>query len=842
MAGAAPAVAQGVSWGIPWPQGTVTRQTPLTIKDAQNRLLPLQTWPMAYWPDGSVKWTGHAMVAPAGMAGPLTVAPGPAAQVTGGLTVATTSEAITIDTGTMTCRIPTSGAYLIDRISKANTVIARQGQLVALREDRSELETKRTLREETFISQIAKVTVEQSGPVRAVVKIEGKHKASNGERAWLPFTVRLYFFAGLDSIKMVHSFVFDGDQEQDFIRGLGIRLSVPLREQYHNRHVRFAGDTGLFAEPAQVILGRRNPGMDLYNRQIAGQRIANLDQLPGRQMVEQMAVWDSYKLTQIADNSYCIQKRTNPNSAWITATTGQRSAGLAFVGDVSGGLALGMKHFWQLAPTALEITKLSTENAELTLWLWSPDAPAMDLRHYDVKGHGLDASYEDYQEGFATATGVARTSELTLHVFDATPATADLQALADADAHSSLLVCTPAYYHALRAFGIWSLPDRSTPMKQWLETGLDNALSFYQGQVEQRHWYGFWDYGDFMHSYDATRHVWRYDIGGFAWDNTELMPNLWLWYSFLRTGRADIFTLAEALTRHTQEVDVYHLGRFAGFGSRHNVRHWGDGAKEVRISQALLKRPYYYLTTDERMADLMDEVLDVDQKLPQVDPLRMVEKEKIPYPTHLRAGPDWYALMANWFAAWERTGDTQYRDRIVTGMKSFAALPHTVFAESFGYDPRTRRVYQIHDKIDSPTLAALMGGPEANFEIVPVINVPEWTDVWLKYCQYTGAPAAEQQAALGGAYGSNRGPDFARLAGYAAFIKKDPALAKRAWEQFMPRAGGRIMYVPRPVDAPNTPAPIDEIPWVSTNSTAQWSLNAIELLEMIGEYLPANPQ
>jgi len=51
-----------------------------------------------------------------------------------------------------------------------------------------------------------------------------------------------------------------------------------------------------------------------------------------------------------------------------------------------------------------------------------------------------------------------------------------------------------------------------------------------------------------MHSYDAARHEWRYDIGGFAWDNTELSTDIWLWYSFLRTGRADIFKMAEAMT------------------------------------------------------------------------------------------------------------------------------------------------------------------------------------------------------------------------------------------------------------------------------------------------------
>ncbi len=153
-----------------------------------------------------------------------------------------------------------------------------------------------------------------------------------------------------------------------------------------------------------------------------------------------------------------------------------------------------------------------------------------------------------------------------------------------------LLVTAPEYLHAVRAFGIWSLPDRSTPAKARSKTSSTPPSPLYHKEVEQRHWYGFWDFGDVMHQYDAQRHEWRYDVGGFAWDNTELGTDMWLWYSFLRSGRADIFRMAEAMTRHTSEVDTYHLGRFAPLGSRHNVRHWGCGAKEARISQAAFRR------------------------------------------------------------------------------------------------------------------------------------------------------------------------------------------------------------------------------------------------------------
>ena len=127
------------------------------------------------------------------------------------------------------------------------------------------------------------------------------------------------------------------------------------------------------------------------------------------------------------------------------------------------------------------------------------------------------------------------------------------------------------------------------------------------GQVEQRRWYGFWDYGDVMHTYDPRRHQWRYDVGGFAWDNSELSTDIWLWHYFLHSGRADVFRLAEAMTRHTGEVDVHHIGPFAPLGTRHGVQHWGDSAKQLRIATAVNRRYYYYLTGDERVGDLMRE-------------------------------------------------------------------------------------------------------------------------------------------------------------------------------------------------------------------------------------------
>ncbi len=451
-----------------------------------------------------------------------------------------------------------------------------------------------------------------------------------------------------------------------------------------------------------------------------------------------------------------------------------------FLGDTSGGVAAVMKDFWQKEPAALEVRGATTSQGQIRLWFWSPQAAPMDLRHYDTVAHGLDLAYEDVEPGFSTPYGIGNTSEVTLWALPAVPPNAQLVQMAKAANDPQLLVCTPEYYHANRSFGIWSLPDRSTPARAAIEDQLDAGISFYQHEVEQRSWYGFWNYGDLMRMYDETRHEWRYDIGGWAWNNTELMPNLWLWYSFLRTGRADIFRMAAEMTRQTQEVDCYHIGRFAGLGSRHNVSHWGDSAKQPRISNAALKNTYYYLTTDERMGDLLHEVVNADFAAAAVDPLRDVRAASA-YPMHSGFGFEstWPAFAINWMTEYERTRDPRWRDKILIGMKTMMEIapPGQPLSIEGGYDPATGRFYD--EGGGTGTLVALFGGPEICFQLMQEIDYPEFWTAWTEM--------------------ASRGSG--RLLAYAAQVRNDPAMGRRVWAGAEPSAAA--VAACGPPSAPN---------------------------------------
>ncbi len=878
----APAVQDGVNWGVPWPKGAVKKSDQMTLKAADGKSVAMQSWPLAYWPDGSIKWSGHAIAASAtsALTAPLSVSIGSGPAPASAIKVTEDASAIEVDTGAggVRCRFPKSGSFLIDSMFVGDRKVAEKGKLILQLEDRSE-EAQGILRTTGFTSKVTSVKLEQSGPVRTVVKVEGMHAADKGNRQWLPFTTRFYFYSGIGSVRMTHTFIYDGDQEKDFIKGMGFSFAVPFKEELHNRHVRFAGDgTGVWCQPVRLMPGYRNVfGQDAqenarqYAAHLSGKRMPNLEQMPANQRTATLsvAVYNDMKLTQVGPDSFSIDKRTTDKASWLHVNNGKRSLGLAVLGDVSGGIAVGVKDFWQKYPASLEINGAASDAGEMKIWLWSPDAPQpLDMRTYDTYPHGLSTNYEDFKAGWGTGYGIAHTTDMTLWAFGAIPEDADVVKMAKAAAAPPQLVSTPEYYHSVPALGRWSLPDRSTPTLAWVEEQLEQLFNFYHDQVEERHWYGFWDFGDVMHNYDFGRHDWRYDVGGWAWANTELMPDMFLWYTFLRTGRADAYRMAEAMTRHTSEVDAYHIGPFAPMGTRHNVNHWGDGAKQPRASHSMLKRYMYYLSGgDERLGDLMREVLDADVTYAQLiryndahyEPtdgnggFRRSGSVDAPTPAELAAaapefrrnylaqtsnqtysdgrpmegryanismGNDWMAYSINWATEWERTGDVVWRDRVMAGMKTIIANSQAGGRGAGG----------------GGNFTYLFGGPEIQYEEQLMFDYPEYWEYFTKVME-------------SGAVGNGNSMTPARCAAYVAWMRKSQDWGNLAWDKLVgtsqPTAGEKVAQ-PALVSGPEVLNPVHDPNFLGRSadwqlhgvSSVQWALNAIQTIEFAKAYLP----
>ncbi|MGH3488813.1 MAG: Tat pathway signal sequence domain protein [Actinopolymorphaceae bacterium] len=853
-----PVTGVGSTWGMPWPKGTVDAAQTFSLRTSDGAAAPLQSWPLASWPDGSLKWSAHALAADAPLAEEYVLEAGTPATPAHAVQVTERGGMVEVDTGVLECTISTSGSALIQSVTRGGVEVFNKLELVNLRQPAIPDGDQSEVRRERLLSRIEKVTVEQRGPVRAVVRVEGIHAGPG--RDWLPFTVRFYFYAGAEHIRMMHTFVFDSKGTDEFVAGLGVRFRAPMRDELYDRHVRFVGEgNGMLAEAVKGITGlRRDPGAAVRTAQVLGQPLPDPTTWDQRvaSRLHWIPAWGDYTLSQLSSDGFTVRKRTTSGNGWVPVDQGGRASGFGYVGGVTGGVGFGLRDFWQRHPAQLDIRDAHTDTAEVTMWLWSPDAQPMDTRFYhDGMGQdtyleqldALEITYEDYEPSFGTPYGIARTSELMLWAVDATPDADRLAAMADVVRTPPQIVNPVEHLASAKVFGgLFAPVDRSTPATAAIEDSLDFLFDFYVKQREQRHWYGFWDYGDIMHTFDGDRSVWRYDVGGYAWDNSELSPDLWLWYAFLRSGRADIFRFAEAMTRHTGEVDVYHIGEWAGLGTRHNVQHWGDSAKQQRISTATYRRIYYFLTADERVGDLMRALVDSDKTFLVLDPLRKIRTEPYepdPHALAIGLGTDWSGLAAAWLTEWERMGPAAdvARTKLLATMRTIARMPNGFVTGGGLYDIDTGEFAPAEKTVSVSHLSAMFGQVEICAELIDAVDMPEFENAWLQYCRLYNGTREEQAAECGEDFGNRTlKQGHSRLDAYAAVRLGEDRYAERAWELFLRPVESYEYAADRSWTSErneSTLNPSDAAPWISTNTTALYGLAAIQNLALIGAML-----
>ena len=643
------------------------------------------------------------------------------------------------------------------------------------------------------VSPILAEETEREGNNCIVTKYTGKN-----------FIIRTYRYFGTTEGKLVHTLLVDSALNKEGLHELSIHFRVPLHGKPYERFVDFGGKK----LEVQPLVARRPIHLD---------RMDSITQ----SMLQHIAQWDDFRLSQLSPNGYSIRKRATHQSPWIGTIEGQRHDGSVTIFchtphgslPIEGEMPVGQRgssfrllDFWQSYPSSLLVSGMRSDTATVTISLYSPEAEPYSFEHYDTISHTLEAAYEDVQPGMSTAWGIGRTSTIIIN---------------GQDEHH--LVCTPEYLHRKRAFGIWSLPTVETQRDSIVEGKLQEIMQFYQKEIDKNGWYGFFNYGDVMHAYDRLRDEWRYDVGGFAWDNTELGTPAMLWYQFLRTGDPSVWRMAEAMTRHCSEVDTYHSGPHAGLGTRHNVLHWGCGAKEARVSEAWWNRFYYYLTADERTGDIMHEVADADTLLYILDPMRLAQPRSLypcSAPARLRIGPDWMAYASNWMTEWERRPNSPVCSdsvaahspcrKLLAGMSSIANLPHGFFQGplALGYDPATGIISTDVDSLQSTNhLMTIMGGFELMNELEQMIDHPAFFKAWLEHNRLYKQKAWELR--------KNRFL-IPRLSAYAGWRLGDEGLKQQAWDDLLNHQPLR-----------------NDNPYIWTNDCATWTLDAIFLKETI---------
>lgn len=831
------------AFGSCWNEGEVNGNA-FRLQDARGQDVPVQTEIAARWPDGSVKWARHTADSDR-MGRDVEIVPGCGSALDRTIRLQQTAEGWVVDAGRVMLTIPHAGSADVAR----NVYLDGRLRVQAITpvfylERRTETQDGVDVNVRATCVNVEQVTWEAQGPLQCALKFNGYYEV---RQELMPFVIRMEISLDSDEIAFTHTLIYNGVEERDFLKGMGLCFTTPLTGAAYNHHVKFVTDRGVFHEPAQLMesrIPRTGPGMKI--RQLAGENLAfepdSEDAKTAAIVAGDVPVWNRYALTQLTADSYMLRKRTKPGRCMVNIYPGRRTPGAMAVSGEDGGLLVGLRDFWQRYPSGLTVEGLGQQTAHCTVWFYSPEAEAYDFRHYDDRSYPM-SNYEGFKEYGASADGIATTSQCRVKLLNAYPADNVLQNFAKQVNKPAVYVASPQTYHEKRAFGYWSLPCMDTEEERSLEHLMETAITFYQKQVEQRGWYGLFDYGDLMHSYDAYRHTWKYDIGGCAWQNTELVPTYWLWLYFMRTGREDVFSLAEAMSRHTSETDVYHHGPMKGIGSRHNVRHWGCSCKEPRVSMAGHHRPMLYLTGDRRIGEVLDEVVGAAESLCNVYSFygKGVGED---FP-NVRTGPDWAAFVSDWMTHYERMLDPVSLNKICEGIASIAKAPMRLGSgPAFRLNPHTGHMGYIGESTPNIHLTLCMGGPQIWMETADAIHSELLREMMDEYGRVYLMTDDERAAAYGDLVAGKQyvmNYVAAALAAWSAARTGNRELARRAWETLLlasPRRYKQEGFVGDVYAVSQQGETQEELEWVSTNYVAQWCLNVMVALDLIREELP----
>ena len=288
----------------------------------------------------------------------------------------------------------------------------------------------------------------EKGPLQAVVRFSGDHEGR------FPFVIYAYIGANSEEIRFTHTFIYDGEEEKDFLNGIGIRLITNFDGKAYNRHVIFGADGDFFHEMAQNLYCCRPRLSDkVFMDQLEGKFEFSDEQDKVDEASKDLPVFNEFVLSQNVDDSFCVKKRTSDDCCYLDAFKGTRAGGVLAAISESRSVICGIRNFWQKYPGALQVKNLAFDETEINLWFYSPFAGSYDFRHYDKRSYPASL-YEGYEFSAPDAYGIANTSEFSISFLKKFPNDGELEEFADMLQNPPIYVADPEYYHEKKPLGI----------------------------------------------------------------------------------------------------------------------------------------------------------------------------------------------------------------------------------------------------------------------------------------------------------------------------------------------------------------------------------------------------
>jgi len=430
----AKAVVFPVTAGVPFPKGALGSHARLRMLDSQGREAPLQTQTLARWDDGSVKW---ALLDAQASGGAYLLEYGSAVSrkpVSSELKVTEDAGGVTVTTGPLKFTVSKKRFGFLESVLLDGARVISPGRSGAF---------YLTAVDGTVYSTLSapdEVKVEENGPLRAVVRVSGSHRAAGGRKLFA-YTVRFHAYAGHRFLRVQHTFVNDfGGSDFTTIKGLSLR--VPLAAGAGSKRHWALGDasqeSGVLLDDGGVIL------------------------------------------KQHTDDRYAVS-----GGRGNAVAEGKRAAGWGEWRDRKHSVTLAVRDFWQNYPKDLAVT---ADGLELGLC-----PPLREDEYAGAKGTMDEHRIYFYLQngGYKLRQGVSKTHDLWL---DFEPAGAPPSPLRG-QRWPLFATAPPAWYAASRALGELALPKPAGVIAQY-DVAVARSFDAYLQNRETNREFGLLNFGD----------------------------------------------------------------------------------------------------------------------------------------------------------------------------------------------------------------------------------------------------------------------------------------------------------------------------------------------------------
>ena len=390
-----------------------------------------------------------------------------------------------------------------------------------------------------------------SGPLHAIIRIEGDYIYSKKDNNSSPFVMRIHAYAGKSYIKVLHSIVYTGEPDMhkkvdgeyasiatqnknivdevalkndpgwtipnDQISAAGFQIKYFLNgdKQFNTGH--FDGNWANPGTEKLTTLSKINKeNISLLQ---TGPNVTRMLPLQNATPTEQIKGFEStLKVNQLE----VIKKDRVPG--WVTLT------------DNKWGIGVGIRNFFEEYPKEIAI---QGDSNFLYSYIWSPNVTPMSF----ARANGLPDS--EMLGNFAQ--GLAKTTEIIYQFYDAKTNQNDLVDNFKYFLDPPVSHANPEWYAKTNVYGDFSVRSEKNIS---LERGLDYKFEWMRFNQKWEPWYGMLDYGDFQTYY--IKNKWN------TWTNNEPANDFMWWLEFMRTGNRDYYITAQANSAHAMDVDNIH--------------------------------------------------------------------------------------------------------------------------------------------------------------------------------------------------------------------------------------------------------------------------------------------